>query len=532
MSDAPARLVMLGIDAANPDLLERWAADGTLPNLARLIARGTVSRMKGVEGFSVGSTWPSMYTGTDPSRHGVHYLLQLVPGTYDLHWVAEAAFVRRSAFWDALSAAGRRVAILDVPLTRLTSGLNGVQVVEWGGHDSIYGFRTFPAELAEELRARHGLHPVEGSCDRSNRTREDFAQFVEALEAGVARKADWTIELLERSGWDLLVQVFTESHCAGHQCWHLHDATHPMHDPEFAATHGDPLLRVYRAIDEAIGRVVARAGNARVIVFTAHGMAHRFGAQFLLRDILVRLGVTVAQHAGAPTEEGIARHAARWLWRRLPRGLRESIGKPRVEPKPAGAVPRLRIDPRASKCFPLNNGLAVGGIRLNLAGREPHGILQPGQEAEAFTRRLTADLLAIVDDATGRPLVRRVVATRDLYNGDGVDDLPDLLVEWDDATPIETSALGDPSRGRLTARSPKIGTVTGVNDYARTGEHRPDGWFVAAGPGIAQSRIPDGASLLDLAPTACELLGVTLHGVDGRPIPHVLPADSPPPTGS
>lgn len=57
MSDAPARLVMLGIDAANPDLLERWAADGTLPNLARLIARGTVSRMKGVEGFSVGSTW-------------------------------------------------------------------------------------------------------------------------------------------------------------------------------------------------------------------------------------------------------------------------------------------------------------------------------------------------------------------------------------------------------------------------------------------------------------------------------------------
>ena len=115
MNRPPAKLIMLGIDAASPALIERWTADGTLPVLARLRERGTHAAVRGIEGFYVGSTWPSMYTGVNPARHGVHYLLQLEPGTYRLHEVAHAEFVRRPAFWDALSRAGRRVAALPAP---------------------------------------------------------------------------------------------------------------------------------------------------------------------------------------------------------------------------------------------------------------------------------------------------------------------------------------------------------------------------------------------------------------------------------
>jgi predicted AlkP superfamily phosphohydrolase/phosphomutase len=532
-AQAPARLVMLGIDAANPALLERWAADGTLPNLAALIARGVVAHTEGVEGFFVGSTWPTMYTGTSPASHGVHYLLQLVPGTYRLHWVANAEFVRRQAFWTALSRAGRRVAVLDVPLTRMEHDLNGVQVVEWGGHDSLYGFRATPDDLASSLRARHGDHPLGGSCDRSNRTAEDYANFVGLLEAGVQRKAAWTAELLARGGWDLFIQVFTESHCAGHQCWHLHDPHHPAHDAAFVAAYGDPLRRVYCAIDAAIGEVLAQAGEARVIVFTAHGMAHRYGAQFLLRDILVRLGVTVPDApAGAGTDSGgRARRISRWVWHRLPESVRRSIQPLRRiggrATSSAARTPSLRVDVERSRCFPVGNGLAVGGIRLNLAGREPNGVLEPGAVADEFCAQLSAELIDLVDDRTGRPLVRRVVRTSALYAGDRIDALPDLLVEWDDATPLESAALGDPSRGRLRARSDTIGVVEGVNDYARTGEHRPGGWMVAAGPGIAAGSLDRTVSLLDLAPTACAMLGVEIDHVDGRPIPELarVPAE-------
>ncbi|HSJ62650.1 MAG TPA: alkaline phosphatase family protein [Gemmatimonadaceae bacterium] len=519
---SPARVVMIGIDAASPSLVARWMADGSLPNLAAVMARGTSAELLGVEGFYVGSTWPSMYTGTNPARHGVHYLLQLVPGTYRLHRVAEAEFVRQPAFWEALGAAGRRVAILDVPLTRLDPSIRGMQVVEWGGHDSIYGFRTAPAALADELLSHHGAHPLRGACDRTGRTREAFAEFIATLEAGVRHKAAWTRELLGRGGWDLFMQVFTESHCAGHQCWHLHDAAHPAHDAEFARVHGDPVRRVYQAIDAAIGEIVHDAGDAAVVVFAAHGMSHRFGAQFLLRDILVRLGVTVEEFAPAESRSGVLARTMRGGWTRLPERLKQPVRTlRRLAARPgtrAAGIPSLRVDVNHSRCFPLNNGLAVGGIRLNLVGREPSGVLQPGPEADAFCTELRARLLEIGNAETGRPLVARVTRTAEMYVGEHLDALPDLLVEWNDADPLGSSALGPAGAGRVRARSDAIGVIEGTNDYARTGEHRPNGWLIAAGPGIPHRRLERPVSLLDVAPTAAAMLGVPLPGVDGRPI--------------
>jgi hypothetical protein len=42
---AAARLLVIGIDVANPTLLERWAADGTLPNLRSLTGDDGESRI-------------------------------------------------------------------------------------------------------------------------------------------------------------------------------------------------------------------------------------------------------------------------------------------------------------------------------------------------------------------------------------------------------------------------------------------------------------------------------------------------------
>ena len=88
MGRLTARLLVLGIDAANPALLTQWAGDGTLPNLSRLMARGLVGATHSLAGFFVGSTWPSFYTGVTPARHGLHYQVQLRPGTYELYRVA------------------------------------------------------------------------------------------------------------------------------------------------------------------------------------------------------------------------------------------------------------------------------------------------------------------------------------------------------------------------------------------------------------------------------------------------------------
>ena len=106
-------------------------------------------------------------------------------------------------FWKLASDAGRRVAVLDVPLTRLDRGLNGVHVVGWGGHDSVSGFETSPPELSDDLRESVGEFPAPSDCNVHGTTAAAFERFVRDLELAVEAKTALTLELLDRDEWDL-----------------------------------------------------------------------------------------------------------------------------------------------------------------------------------------------------------------------------------------------------------------------------------------------------------------------------------------
>ncbi|MFN2397354.1 MAG: alkaline phosphatase family protein [Gemmatimonadaceae bacterium] len=528
-----AKVLVLGIDAANPHLIHRWAEDGTLPNLASLMARGVMGGTRSVDGFFIGSTWPSFYTGVTPARHGVHYMLQLKPGTYEFHRPASGDFVKCAPFWTLLSRAGLRVAVLDVPLSRIDSSIEGIQVVEWGGHDAVFGFHAWPPAVEQTIASRFGVHPLGACCDAIRSSAQDYVVFTDALVHGVRAKANLTRHFLQQGSWDFFIQVFTEAHCAGHQCWHLHDVSHPGHDASIARVTGDPLRRVYAAIDRAIGDVLDQAGDALVMVFAAHGMAHWYGAQFLLGEILFRLGVA-SPPLNSPKPVGVAAAAmvgARRAWRHLPGSVRNRLSPLRnrlIQLNSGGdALPTIGVDASRSLCFAVNNGLAVGGIRLNLIGREPQGILEPGASAQQFCDQLAEDLLSIVDDRTGGPLVKRVLRTADLYSGEHLGDLPDLLVEWSDEAATGSTLIKNGAGAAVRARSPKIGVLEGVNEYGRSGEHRPEGFFVAAGPGVQQVRLKRMTSILDFAPTFAGLFDVRLPTCDGTPVPEIMESFAP-----
>jgi len=517
----PARVLMLGIDAADPALLRAWATDGTLPNVARLLRTGLSGDTQSVEGFFVGSTWPSLYTGVNPARHGLHYLTQLKPGTYETYQPAREAFVKHPPFWSLLSRAGKRVAIIDVPLTKLDPSINGLQIVDWGGHDAVFGYQAWPPDLDVKLPPGG---PDGHLCDAYRTGAAEYERFVEHLIHRVESRAELTRNLLRRGDWDLFIQVFSESHCAGHQCWHLHDVLLPTHDAAVAAVTGDPIRRVYQAIDSAIGRILEEAGDGLVLLISAHGMSHWFGACFLLPRILIRLGITVPNPPPPSSVERpyAWRTVARRIWRRLPASLktrlaplRQRLSGERLDPL---AVKPLGVDAAKSLCFAVQNGLATGGIRLNLKGREPHGLVAPGAEADALCERIMASLLAIVDQKTGQPIVARVRRTADLYQGEHLGDLPDLLVDWNDRTPVGSAHVNGGAAASVTIQSPEIGVMEGTNDFSRTGEHRIGGIFIAAGPGIRPGTMNRTISNLDLAPTIARVLGVELPGVDGRPI--------------
>ena len=499
------RLVVVGLDAADVDLLEPWAAEGALPTLRGLFERSLRVDTVGPEGFYVGAIWPTVQTGVNPAEHGVHNWLQIELGTYDFQVAMARPRITHPAFWDAASEAGRRVAVIDVPLAAESTDLNGVQVLEWGDHDPELGFATVPADLARELEDRFGMHPVQGNCNQHDRTGAEIAAFRDALVAGAGTKAALSRALLEREPWDLYVTVFSESHCVGHQLWHVHDPGHPKHDPEVAATVGDPVLDVYRAIDEGLGRLLTAAGpDTTVAVFASHGMGSHHDPTFLLDRMLERLEIADNLRAPGRRLRALARLGplGRSAYERRRAALDARIDE-LVEP----------LEPWNRLWFQQPNNEVEAGVRLNVVGREPFGRVEPGAHYDEVVERLAGHLLALTDGDRDRPLVRDVIRTHERYAGRHLDELPDLVVRW--------HRPEGPVRRMV---SPVGGEVVGDYAGARTGDPHPRGALFLCGPGVPPGRaaLPAPMPVVDLGPTLLALLGLPWPGVEGRPRAEVL----------
>ncbi len=86
-------------------------------------------------------------------------------------------------------------------------------------------------------------------------------------------------------------------------------------------------------------------------------------------------------------------------------------------------------------CFAVPNNAVHGGIRINVAGREPEGKVMPGRDVDSLCERLAAEILEIVNLETGTPIADRVFRASDVYSGKHLDSLPDVLVEWNQTAP-------------------------------------------------------------------------------------------------
>jgi len=540
------KLLVIALDAANPSLLRRWAADGTMPHLAAAMARGVVADTLSVEGMEVGATWPSFYTGLSPAGHGMCWTDRIIPGTYRERRMERSDFARLTPFWSWLGAAGKRVAILDVPFAPPLEGIPGIQVTEWGVHDGVFDFSTTPPSLARTLRQKYGVHPPPAGCDTGRTDAAGYRDLRDRMLAGISLRTAMTRELLDTHEWDFAIQVFNEAHCGGHMFWHYHDASHPNHDAAVVARDGDLLRDTYRALDDAIGELMEAADpGTTVMLASLHSMAHSDGSSLLLPHILQRLGVyrpaavrrlDPPPGAGtAPPSHGVGSGRGRTaplrrLYGMVPSGLREDLYAARqwFNQHILGRGTPIDLVPRATKAFQVGFGAGTtwSGIRLNLVGREPAGTLTRGRQVDAFVEELRIGLSEVVEPESGRPLVKRLVRTADLYQGPMLDELPDLLVEWHDDIGRGSAAVGTGQGGVWRGHSNRIGTVEHRYGGGRTGNHRREGLVVVLGEGHRPRALNYTVSVLDFAPTIAAMLGVTAPQGHGTIIEELLPFSS------
>lgn len=485
-------VVVVGFDAASRTLATDLAAAGRLPVLRTLMAQGRTVEVESPHALFVGAVWPTFYTGLNTGHHGRYCFGQLRPGTYRVHRTGGP--LPTEPFWRPLSRAGRRVAIVDVPHTRPDPDINGIHVVDWGKHDPNVGYTTTPTDLGPEILHRFGDQPSD-SCDDYAR-RGDHGQLRDDLVDGIDRKASMCEAYLTEQEWDVFTVVFNASHCAGHQCWHIHDPAHPHHDPAQAHAVGDPVTDIYEAHDAALGRILDVVGaDAAVMVLLSHGMGSPYNANYLMGDMLQRIAREQSPRATVAEARERARRAIGRYTRK--HGVR------------APDAFMWYVD-GGRPFFPIPNNNVYGGIRINLKGREPHGLVAPGRDYDEICRVLEGELMTWKNLDSGEPLVESVTALDDYYSGPERASMPDLAVEWNHDAPIKS--IGAPRYGRIDREWTSI----------RTGDHIPGGLLVSRGPGIEPGTTGDAISMLDLAPTICAAVGVELASVDGTPQPALI----------
>ncbi|MEA2159847.1 MAG: hypothetical protein QOD66_2227 [Solirubrobacteraceae bacterium] len=525
MTEAHTRILMLGFDAMDPTLAEQLADDGHLPAFRELFRSAGRRPIRNPPGLFVGSLWSTFFTGRSAVQTGFHCWEEIVPGGYERR-LTTAESIRGTPFWESLSDAGMRVAVLDVPHSRAGAPLNGIQVSEWGCHDRHFGFRTYPPELTQEIIDTVGLHPVLTADpfsvrewapddyifrDGAQRTGDEERSLLAGLLAGAEAKRRMSTNLLAGGPWDLFLSVFGEPHSVGHQSWHLHDANHPRHDVEVRAQVGDPLRQMYEKMDGVLADHLAAIDEETIVlVLLSHGMGPHYDGTHLLPEILRRLD---AAYRSTPERSLLGRAAGR-VWTGMPEFLRAGTRKPlaallraRVRQREMRAPRDYDTDDerRAQAFYTSPNNFVVGGVRVNLHGRESQGRVHPGRELDELCRRLEADLLALINVDTGGKVITGVERSDTHYERESLDALPDLFVQWNQDDPIET------------VWSPRFGLIHGPYTHWRTGDHRPGGMLLVRGPGISPGATLPAVEISQLSALIAGQLGVALPGADGAP---------------
>jgi predicted AlkP superfamily phosphohydrolase/phosphomutase len=217
----------------------------------------------------------------------------------------------------------------------------------------------------------------------------------------------------------------------------------------------------------------------------------------LLDDMLAR--VLHGPSAGEP-KQGLLRRAGEALPIPLRRALTNSVPKAlknRIMTRWATGGTQWE----RTQAFTLRADLN-GYIRLNLQGREPQGIV-PAAEFDGLSARIIEGLLSFKDSESGDPLIEEIVRSDEVFPpGERSGRLPDLIVRWSASSGAPHRAIQSPQLGRIERKTP------GRIPNGRSGNHAPQGFLIAYGPGIQAGGRIDGANILDLAPTALRRLGV------------------------
>lgn len=468
----------------------------TFRPLSELKTAGAEAPLRSTHPPLTPSAWPSLYTGTDPSHHGVYgfFTYDDYPDTLD--HINDRTDVRQPALWNYLTELGRTSVVLNMPMTHPAEPIEGVIVP---GYPAPEATQSYPSTIRDTLDTEVGDYRIYPDGELSENPQTKLEAFLHAIQL----REHAASHLLTTRDWDLAVVQVQKTDTVFHH---------------FGP--GTEAKRIYAAADRLVSTLLdVISDDVNVIICSDHGMGpkrHQIDLNMLLHEwgyLPTELGTRsdrlttgslnqqLRRGDSADTEdtESNPTHNER-PWTTRAADTLQRIG---VEPTTLIAVahqlglgPLLQrltpddtqrvVDYRAARAFATSG--QEWGIRLNIEGRESEGVVPPA-EAEQVRDALVSDLREVTTP-DGTPVFESVHPREDVFDGPHITAAPDiLLIPRDDCY--------------LVADEAPTETHKRIDDA----NHVRDGVFIATGPEIRSDWTPTTLDLTDVAPLAMACLG-------------------------
>lgn len=286
-----------------------------------------------------------------------------------------------------------------------------------------------------------------------------------------AERETMFFDSLEKTRQGLLVCVFDLTDRLQHMFFRYLDRDHPSNRDKDTELHRDAIREMYLRMDDLVGRVLEQVDDGTVlIVMSDHGFkSFRRGVN--LNSWLRQQGYLVLKD-GAECSD--------WF---------------------AG------VDWNRTRAY----AVGLGGIYLNMKGREANGIVEPGEQAQTVKAEIGRQLQALADPLDGTAAVSRVYDTREAYSGPYKSEGPDLVVGFKPGFRVSWSS----ATGGITAEVFEDNTKSWSGDHCMNPADVPGVFFVNR-----KLEAPE-VDIMDVGPTILDLFGVPVpEYCDGRPLIH------------
>ncbi len=545
------KVLAIGLDGFEESYGSQLLAEGVLPELAALREQGALVLLDHGPAQRTGLAWEHFWSGLSPEAANRYAAVEFDPTRY-LTWQEGARF---DPFFEHHA---ERVVVFDAPYADLDRAPGVRGVVAWGAHDPgiTEGTLARPASLASELNAKFGPYPAtEWTYATPWASPQACTTMGKQLVAGVDARRDAASWLLSERlpDWDLAIVVVAELHSAIEGLWHGVDPNHPLHQHRSAPAAEEALRAVHIAADRLVGDLTRRLEFDIVVVFTMGGMGPNESdvqSMVLLPELMYRwssggpalvvpddwaadpsCGPSMNegsiewdrdwfQERSGPTAKA-SRRVMRFAAERLPQPFVRAVrnlrrrNAPHARSRPGygslGWQPatwyRHRWSTMPAFAIP---SFYDGRIRINLRGREAHGIVDPA-DYESVCDALTTMLKQCINPRTGGPSVveiERPGASDPFAIGSSG---CDLVCIWNGTA----NAIVHPTYG-----------LVGPVPFRRTGGHTGRyGSLLLVGDGAHVASVGV-ASAFDVAPTLLDLLEGTVPNRAVSDVPRALSGES------